>query len=182
MIQQKWVAVGFDQSWQALCHFSGKGSKRTTHLPINYVRLAPAFLCVLQQEVNATQSEPRARGFSTLAISCDNFFLFCRSEDAASWKVLTHLLWMDPLAAVSLCDTEILSYQSLFMSLFKSESNIDLALRESTVQQIDKMSVDYIIINILLHFLKHSQMYYCIESMQLLYEAVIIIPILYIRK
>lgn len=57
MIQQKWVAVGFDQSWQALCHISGKGSKRTTQLPINHVRLASGSLCVLQQEVNTTQSE-----------------------------------------------------------------------------------------------------------------------------
>lgn len=57
MIQQKWGAVGLDQSWHALCHISGKGSKRTTHLPISHVRLASAFLCVLQWEVNATQSE-----------------------------------------------------------------------------------------------------------------------------
>lgn len=57
LIQQKWVAVGFDQSWQALCHISGKGSKRTTHLSINHVSLASGFLCVLQYEVNATQSE-----------------------------------------------------------------------------------------------------------------------------
>lgn len=165
MIQQKWVAVGFDQSWQALCHFSGKGSKRTTHLPINHVRLPPAFLCVLQQEVIATQSEHQ--GFQQLLSPVRNSFCSVDQRMLLPWKVLTYLFWIDPCFTVSPCHSYLC--QSLYPSLFKNKLNI---LSSRNLLPRKEMSVDYIIIDIFTISLKHSQIYYRIEFMQLFYMPV----------
>lgn len=68
------------------------------------------------------------------------------------------------------------------MSVFKDKSNADLVLKEYSLEERWEIYVDNMIINILLYFIKHSQIYYLIKSTQWPHKVVFIILIFSYQK